>query len=116
MLRRLLSDKNIGQCFYNIKHQKWEIYNRQMNKIYKTGHNYSGFCLTPVDNTLADSIVEHTKEIKNIKQDISHIFSILDKLTKDVKITVYNTEQLEKRFMGVSLEERNQLDKNKRGI
>ena len=114
MLRRLLSDKNIGRRLYHVEHYKWEKYNRQMNLIYKTDYAHNEIVAKHLDNALADTVVQNTREIRNLKQDIFHIFSRLNELTKDVKITVSNLEQLEKRFVVFSFKVRNQLDKNER--
>ena len=107
MLRRLLSDKNIGRRLYHVEHYKWEKYNRQMNLIYKTDYAHNEIVAKQLDTALADTIVQNTREIRNLKQDMFHIFSRLNELTRDVKMTVSNLQQLEKRF-----EVRNQLDKN----
>jgi archaellum component FlaC len=112
MFRRLLSDKTIGRRLYHVEHKKWEKYNRDIHKIYKSDYSHDEIFLKQIDNALADSIVQHTKEITNLKQDIFHIFSRLNELTKDVKMTVSNSEQLEKRFVVFSFEVRNRLDKD----
>jgi len=85
MFRRLLSYKNISHRFYHTEHKTWETYNRQMNTIYKTNFTQDEMLLKKIDNALADSVVQHTKDIKNIKQDILHILSRLNELTKLVK-------------------------------